>query len=91
MGAGCEYSYVGSACKINQNKLTKTSRSLPSASAVEVIKMEPSVCVCLSVSALTAEPFGIVMKFGTGIDLDILDKFECQGHRSKVKVIQIKM
>ena len=31
------------------------------------------------------------MKFGTGIDLDnILDKFEGQGHRSKVKVIQIK-
>ena len=26
---------------------------------VEVIKTEPSVCVCLSVSTLTAEPFGV--------------------------------
>ena len=33
----------------------------------------------------------MVMKFGTGIDLDnISDEFEGQGHRSKVKVIQLK-
>ncbi len=33
----------------------------------------------------------MVMKFGTGIDLDnILNKVEGQGHRSKVKVIQLK-
>ena len=34
---------------------------LPPASAVEVIKTEPSVCVsvCVSVSVLTAEPFDI--------------------------------
>ena len=33
----------------------------------------------------------MVMKFGTGIDLDnTLDEFKGQGHRSKVKVIQLK-
>ena len=33
----------------------------------------------------------MVMKFGTGIDLDdILVRFEGQGHRSKVKVIHLK-
>ena len=33
----------------------------------------------------------MVTKFGTGIDLDqILDEFRGQGHRSKVKVIQLK-
>ena len=33
----------------------------------------------------------MVTKFGTGIDLDnISEKFEGQGHRSKVKVIHLK-
>ncbi len=33
----------------------------------------------------------MVVKFGIAIDLDnILDRFEGQGHRSKVKVIQSK-
>ena len=33
----------------------------------------------------------IVVKFGTGIDLDELsDEFDGQGHRSKVKVIKLK-
>ena len=33
----------------------------------------------------------MLMKFGIGIDLDnILFEFEGQGHRSKVKVMQLK-
>ncbi len=48
--------------------------------------------VCLSVSVLTAEPFDVLCtKFGTGIDLgDILDEFDVEGHRSKVKVTRVK-
>ena len=52
-----------------------------------------SVCVCLSVSALTAEPFDVwspnLVQPTTGIDLDdISDEFDGQGHRSKV--LQLK-
>ncbi len=44
--------------------------------------------VCLSVSALMAEPSVV---FGTGIDLDrILNEFDDEGHRSKVKVTRSK-
>ena len=32
---------------------------LPPASAVEVIESEPSFCVCVCVSTLTAEPFDL--------------------------------
>ncbi len=33
----------------------------------------------------------MVMKFGIGIDLDdIMDEFDGQGHRSKVKVTKVK-
>ena len=46
------------------------------------------MCVCQCVNIPTTEP---VTKFGTGIDLDeISDEFDGQGHRSKVKVIQLK-
>ena len=49
------------------------------------------VCVCqLALSLLNRLAYG--MNFGTGVDLDnIMDEFEGQGHRSKVKVIQLKM
>ncbi len=36
-----------------------TNIFLPPASAIEVIKTEPSACVCVSVSTLMAEPFGV--------------------------------
>ena len=49
------------------------------------------VCVCVCVSVCQHSPgrtvWCTVTKFGTGIDLDkILDEFDGQGHRSKVKV-----
>ena len=51
------------------------------------------VCVCVLVCE---HSYGwtdrrTVRKFGTGVDLDdISDEFDGQGHRSKVKVIQLK-
>ncbi len=63
----------------------------PPVSAVEGMESVPSVCGCLSVSALTAEPFDVDTKFGGGYDLDnISDECEGQGHRSKVKVTRLK-
>ncbi len=65
---------------------------LPPASAVEVIKTEPSVCVCVSVCEHSHgwTNWGMVTKFGTEIDLDDLSaEFDGQGHRSKIKVIQL--
>ncbi len=48
-----------------------------------------SVHVCVSVCALQAEPLDL--KFGAHInDYPISDKFEGQGHRSKVKVTKVK-
>ncbi len=66
-------------------------RFFPPASAVEGIRLVPSVCpcihvsVCLSVSALTAEPFELrTLDIAFG---NISDEFEGQGHRSKVRVV----
>ncbi len=68
---------------------------LPPASAVEVIETEPfvclSVCMCLFVSALTAEPFDTWSRnLVEGLTLIISDEFAGQGHRSKVKVTRSK-
>ncbi len=47
------------------------------------------LCVCLSVYALQSEP--VDLQFGAHIkDHHISDKFEGQGHRSKVKVTKVK-
>ncbi len=63
--------------------------SLPPTSAVEVIKREGFVCVCVCVSVCGRTDWRTVTTFGTGIDLDdISRKFNGQGHRSKV--IQLK-
>ncbi len=56
----------------------------PPVSAVEGIKSVSSVCVSLTVSALTADPI-----FGGDIDLDNISN-EFEGHRSKVKVARLK-
>ncbi len=66
---------------------------LPPASAVEVIKTEASVCVCVLVCEHSHgwTNWRTVTKFGTGVDLDnISEEFNGQGRRSKVKVIQLK-
>ena len=56
-----------------------------------LLSVKLSVCL-LALSQLNRLTFIImVMKFGTGIDLDkILDLFVGQGHKSKAKVIQFK-
>ena len=38
---------------------TASNQLVPQVLGVEVIKTEPSVCVCVSVSILMAEPFGV--------------------------------
>ena len=58
--------------------------------AEEVIFLVAStcLCVCLSVCTLQAEPLGL--KLGAHIEgHHTLDKFEGQGHRSKVKVTKV--
>ncbi len=66
--------------------------SLPPASAVEVIKTEPSVC--LSVSTLTAEPFGVrSQNLAQGLTLIISRtsskvKVKGQGHKVKKRHFQ---
>ena len=67
----------------------------PPASAVEGINSVRCVClsVCLSVSQRSQgwTDWATDPKFGVGIDLDnISEEFEGQGHRSKVKVANLK-
>ncbi len=78
-------------CTTREGKLV-CHKLFPLASAVEGIKLVPSVCLSVSVSAFTDKPFDIrTKKFGRGMDLDyISDEFEGQGHRSKVKVVILK-
>ena len=57
---------------------------LPPASVVEVIKMEPSVCLSVCQCSDGWTVWRMVTTFGIGIDLDdLLDKFDGQGQRSK--------
>ena len=66
--------------------------SLPAASAVELIKTEPPVClsVCLlALSRLNRWTYGYQIWYGIDLD-DLLEVFDGQGLNSKVKVIQLK-
>ena len=67
----------------------------PPASAVEGIKSVTSLCVCVFVSVCQRSHGRTVwatdLKFGRNIAYDnISDKFEGQGHRSKVNVAILK-
>ncbi len=85
--------------KLWKNVFITHVRSLPPASAVEVIELVPcfrlpvflSFCLSVSQHSQSHTVWHTDTKLGTGIDLDkISAKFDGQGHRSKLNVAKSK-